>query len=321
MALYCGKPSYGFENWGQVASMFCIPGLLMLLTAYSGRKIMAAFFLCFSAFLCFSLLLAGNRGTLAMLFLATLWLFHFRIKRIPTKVFVFGAVAAFIACPAISHMRQESGLNRFSPTRLVGRMSTGRNPLAASLKEMGGSLRTLPYTMMVVPEKRDFMWGSGYLWAATTVYPNTFWPEHPALRHTNFGAWLTKSARPEVAANGGGVGFSLFAEMYLNFSWFGTPLVCVVLGYAVGSFAAIAGCRAGPLFYALAAILITILPYFARGSSLHIIRPLFWFCVFPYVTFCLWRLHKKNAVVDPGVKLKSYRRRNSTLKLEEEKAK
>ena len=306
MALFRGSPLYGFDNWTTVASLFCIPGLLMLLTAYSDRKVLAAFFLCFSAFLCFSFLITGDRGTMAMLFLATLWLFHFRIKKIPLKVFVIGTVAAFFICPAIEYMRQESGLNRFSPTRLAERISAGRNPVVASLKTMGGSLRTVSYTMMVVPEKRDFMWGSGYLWAATTVYPNTFWPEHPALRHTNFGAWLTKSARPEVAANGGGVGFSLFAEMYLNFSWFGTPLVCVVLGYAVGSFAAIAGCRAGPLFYALAAILITILPYFARGSSLHIIRPLFWFCVFPYVTFCLWRLHKKGVLVNSVAKLKSY---------------
>ena len=321
LALYCGNPSYGVNNWATVASLFCIPGLLMLLTVYSNRKIMGMFFLCFSAFLCFSLLIAGTRGTMVMLFLATLWLFHFRIMKIPPKVFWIGALAAFIICPAVGNMREESGLNRFSPTRLIERMSNKQNPLAASLKTMGGSLRTVSYTMMVVPEKRDFMWGSGYFWTATTVCPNICWPKHPAMEHTDFGTWITKTVRPTIAAMGGGVGFSLFAEMYLNFSWFGTPLACILLGYAVGRFSAIASYEAGPLFYAIAAILISILPFFARGSSQHIMRPLFWFCIFPYVVFCLWRLHKRGKFVNFVAKLRTCCRHGSAVKHEEEKAK
>ncbi len=314
VALYYGEPSYGLDNWITVASLFCIPGLLMLLTAYSDGKIMAAFFLCFSALLCFLSLLAGGRGTMVMLFLATLWLFHFRIKKIPPKLFVIGAVTAFIVCPVIAHMRKETGLDRFSPSKLFNRISADRNPFVASLKTMGGSLRTVPYTMMVVPEKRKHMWGMGYVWAATTVYPNTFWPEHPALKHTNYGKWLTKIVQPNLDVSAHAVGFSLFAEMYLNFSWYGTPFVCIIFGFAVGNFSAIASHRAGPLFYGTAAILISVLPYFARGSSEHIMRPIFWFCVFPCLVFCLWRLCKRVAVVPPPAKLEISCLHNSTLR-------
>ncbi len=305
MALYRGKSSFGFDNLIPVASMFCIPGLLMLLTAYARNKYMVAFFICFSAILCFLLLITGDRGTMVMLFLATLWLFHFRIKKIPVQAFAACIAAAFIVCPAVEHMRQESGMNRFSLNRLIERMSSEPNPLVASLNTMGGSMRTVPYTMMVVPEKRDFVCGTGYLWATTTVCPNIFWAEHPALKHINYGAWLTKTIRPEAAAKGVGVGFSLFAEMYLNFSWFGTLFACVLLGYAVGGFSAIAICRPGPLFYASAAILISILPYFARGSSQHVIRPLFWFCILPYMFFYIWTFFNKAVTVDPACKLKT----------------
>ncbi|MBN2296047.1 MAG: O-antigen polysaccharide polymerase Wzy [Pirellulales bacterium] len=312
LVLYHGESSYGINNWVAIASLFAVPGMLMLLTAYSRHKLMAGFLIGFAAFLCFSFLASGLRGNAATLFLATVWLFHFRIRRIPAKLFVFGVVAAFLICPAVAHMRHVHGWNRFSPTIFVQKMSNNRNPVIALVKEMGTSLRTVSYTMMLVPEKKEFMWGSGYLWTTTTVLPNVFWKEHPALKRTNFSPWLTKEVNPKLAAIGGGVGFSVFAEMYLNFSWFGTPLACIVLGYAIGAFSAIADKRAGPMFYAIAAILISILPYFARASSMNIMRPLVWFCVFPCIVFYLWRLHKKNAFMNYTAKLKSYCHFSST---------
>lgn len=298
MALYHGKSSYGFGNFIPVAAMLCVPGLLMLLTAYSRNKLMAAFFLFFSAFMCFSLLITGNRGMMVMLFLATLWLFHFRIRRIPLRIYAVCIVAAFVVCPAVDYMRHESGMNRFSPSRLIERMSMEPNPMVVSLNIMGGSLRTVSYTMMVVPEKRDFLWGKGYLWVATTVCPNLFWAEHPSMQHVNYSYWLTKTVEPKTAANGGGVGFSLFAEMFLNFSWFGTPFVCIVLGLAVGYFSAIVVRSPGPLYYAAAAIIISILPFFARGSTQEVMRPLFWFCIIPIIVFYLWSWYKKCSAVE-----------------------
>ena len=142
--------------------------------------------------------------------------------------------------------------------------------------------------------------------------------ETSALKHTNYSLWLTKRLRPKIAAIGGGVGFSLFAEMYLNFSWFGTPFACILLGFAVGNFSAVDLNKAGPLYYALAAILISMLPYFARSSSQNIMRPLFWFCIFPYCVFRLWQLHKNGFFADYSTKIKTHCYRNMAVKPEEE---
>lgn len=298
MALYQGEPLHAGNSLMYLAASLCIPGSLLLLAAYSDRKRMGTFFLCFIAVLCALLLITGDRGTMAMLFLAALWLFHRKIFALSPKLFMVGAMAAFLVCPLVAHMRLQSGLDRFLPNKALEQVLAGPNPIVASMKEMGTSLRTVPYTMMVVPEKRSHQWGSGYLWVATTVVPNLFWAEHPASKHTDYGQWLTRTVHPKMAAAGGGVGFSLFAEMYMNFSWFGTPFVCILLGYAIGIFSAIPGYRAGPLYYGTAAILISRLPYFARDTSQGLVKPIFWFCILPYFAFWLWMFYKKNLPQD-----------------------
>ncbi len=292
MALYQGAPLHAGNSLLYLAASLCIPGALLLLTAYSNRKLMGTFFLCFIAVLCASLLITGDRGTMAMLFLATLWLFHRKILPLSPKLFMLGTMAAFLVCPLVAHMRLQSGFERFLPSKIFEQVLAGPNPIVASVAEMGGSMRTVSYTMMVVPEKRSHQWGSGYLWVATTAVPNLFWEEHPASKHTDYGQWLTKTVQPGEAAAGGGIGFSLFAEMYFNFSWFGTPLVCILLGYVIGKFSTIPRYRAGPLYYGTAAILISRLPYFARDTTQGIVKPVFWFCILPYIVFWLWMLLK-----------------------------
>ena len=123
--------------------------------------------------------MGGDRGTMVMLFLATLWLFHSLVIKISPKMFVYGTIAAFLVCPVVGQMREESGWDRFSPFILSEELENTPNPFAASLNTMGGSMRTIAYTMILVPEERDFAWGSGYLWSASTVFPNLFWAKHP----------------------------------------------------------------------------------------------------------------------------------------------
>ena len=74
-----------------------------------------------------------------------------------------------------------------------------------------------------------FRYGESYLYSLTTIIPNLgFWDAHPGAIKAHLGNWLQ-----DVLGLDYGPGFSMAAEAYINFGWFGI-LFMMLLGCFYG---------------------------------------------------------------------------------------
>src|SRR5262249_2754929 len=147
------------------------------------------------------------------------------------------------------------------------------------LNEMGASILTVVFVLDLVPAERDFCWGESYLHSLAAVLPGSLAGSYFANRDTEE-SWLVQTVSPLTASVGGGLGFSLIAEAYLNFG-VGAPVVLGLAGWLLGTFAGWvhAGGRSGRL--AFAACVISIVLFSARASSLSFVRRVVILCGVP----------------------------------------
>ena len=145
-------------------------------------------------------------------------------------------------------------------------------------------MQTTAYILQMVPDRAPFNYGVDYLWAVIgAIVPNIgLWDEHPANAHIG-SAVLVREVEPEIAAAGGGLGFSFIAEAYAAFGWLGAPLALLVLGFGFARFArwAFAG-RDMARAALFTAVLIPILLWPRQEVSVFL-RGAVWYGVIPYM--------------------------------------
>src|ERR1700674_5366453 len=112
-----------------------------------------------------------------------------------------GIAISAVALPTIGVLRNLDSVNRDS-LGIIGAFTSTANPFTAILAEMGGSMRTVAYTMELIPSIRPFDLGQGYGWALLTVIPNFAGGVHPALAHGSYATWVTAAIDPLTAAAG-----------------------------------------------------------------------------------------------------------------------
>ena len=95
--------------------------------------------------------------------------------------------------------------------------NTEGNPITDVLSEMGGSLYPLTRVMQIMPIQEPFRYGQSYLYSLLAPIPNLgFWDIHPAKRYGALDVWLTDRDNALW-----GLGFSIIAEAYYNFGYWG----------------------------------------------------------------------------------------------------
>jgi oligosaccharide repeat unit polymerase len=165
------------------------------------------------------------------------------------------------------------------------------NPVVTILSDMGTTMVTVAYTIELVPSFRDFDWGAGYFYSLFSLVPSLFWRLNPAAAHA-YSDWLIWFHSPYNAARGGGLGYSFIAEAYLNFGWVGGPIALGIMGLLYGRLTLWATRSNDPARLAMVATLLGFGLLFARGETgRHLVRPLAWYALFPYLgVFVLRRL-------------------------------
>ncbi len=280
-ALYRIIPLTSFDATPRVLSEFLIPAAMLMLIGAAGRWSRIASSLGVILMYAGVHLFLGDRGNAALPVIAWLWLFHTTIHRIPTKLLIMGIAVSAVALPAIGVLRNLDSVNRAS-LGIIGALESTANPFTAILAEMGGSMRTVAYTIELIPSIRPFDLGQGYGWALLTVIPNLAGGVHPALAHGSYATWLTATIDPISAAAGYSVGYSVIAEAYANFGWLAV-IPCAAIGFGVGSLQSWSSTpgRYLPLRAAAVASYLPFFLFFARSESNTIVRPLFWYAMIP----------------------------------------
>jgi hypothetical protein len=285
-ALYQQEAALGAARAGQqLLASFLVPAALFLLAGSKGAPgCLAVSALTIAANAACQLFL-GFRYYAIMPVVAYLWLADRCIRRVP-RVALFGtaAVLLLLVLPVISATREVRGQDRLSLDFLADAFTSMDSPAVSLVSEMGGSMKTVAYTIELVPERHSYDHGMEYGYGLLTVLPNLFWDVHPAITYPMPSTWLIWSVDPATAAQGGGLGYSFIAEAYFNFGWLGAPLVLCLIGFLFGKLLAWSLRPSGHALARLAmmASFASFFTFYAREDVVVVFRPLVWFAVAPY---------------------------------------
>lgn len=277
MALFQQDIRIGADNWAQSLSVFLTPGLLiMLATAPERRLNVWVVWLVGSAKVATNLFL-GSRSNAVLSLVPLMMVQHAYVRPISRRLVLAALVGGVVILPWIASVRT---LDVDARLASGGDAEERRHPVVSLLAEMGGSMVTVAHTIDLVPLRRDYEYGAGYGRAALTVLPNVFGGIHPAYSKGSYSAWLVDEVDPTMAAFGGGLGFSMLAEGFVNFGPFGTVVVMFASGYALAAFINWARRhRYGVVFEAIA---LSVLLFFPRSESNGAtIRTLVWCVAIP----------------------------------------
>ena len=271
---------------------FFVPGALFLLAGSRDCKrgviISSTLILAYSAIE----LIIGKRSYAIMALIAYVWLFHHLIKPIPKSILISGgAFVVFIISPIVKVIRNIPSWERFSISSVISSLSLISSPLVATISELGSTMRTISYTIYMVPAFRSFDMGIGYLYSLLAVIPNIFWDIHPVISYGTPSDWLVQEVNFYVLESGGRLGYSFIAESYLNFGWFGIIFLAVV-GFFIAMLVLWAMKSKEPAKMAMLASFTSFFLFYARSELYTILRFLVWYSFFPYIGVYIIRWFK-----------------------------
>jgi hypothetical protein len=229
----------------------------------------------------------GYRATPVMPLIAWAWLRNRAVKPIrPGLLIAVGTILMLIVFPLVRETRNTAfGERSFETvTRWVG---IRENPGVDTISEMGGSMATVAYTLLMVPTVRSFSDGEDYAFALLTLVPNVMWDIHPTIAHGTNSEWLAATVYAGSDSRGAGLGFSFIAEAYVNFGPSGPLLVMAMFGFLVAGVSRWAAGTTDVGRLALVAIIIAVSLRFPRDELSGILRSVVWFGVLPYLAAIL----------------------------------
>lgn len=281
--LYQQEVKTSFDALTRVLATFLVPASLFLLAGNNKNRAYILLSIAVIAGYVLTEMFLGARAKAALPLIAYAWLWHRHVRPIPTSWLVsVGLILLVVAFPLLAAVRNVNGIDRLSLGFLVDAYLSIENPAIAALTEMGGTMKTVAYTLDLVPYYRPFDMGSGYFYALLTVVPNLFWDVHPSIAHGLPSDWLIWMVDPYQARLGGGFGFSFIAEAYLNFGWFGAPLALGVVGLLYARLI-LWSIRDGNLArMTMLACFVSFFPFYVRQEASSQIRILVWYSILPY---------------------------------------
>lgn len=176
---------------------------------------------------------------------ACLWLKSGR--KIPKSVFISLIIASLVIIPAVKYIRtmgQYSSINYDDINKSVEKVES-----AETFLELGAILGLLSKVMDLIPTEYPYKYGLTYIKAMQVAIPNIGFSSSKSNREIIKGLsdqeiyevlkpseWYTYKVSKWMFYNGGGSGFSMLAEAYMNFGYFGFFFVFFILGMLFSNF-------------------------------------------------------------------------------------
>lgn len=223
-AIYKQEARIGLSNIFRVIGDYFIPGLICLYIAY--RKSTRAKTILYTIFSLIILLIlaVGGRTEAVILLSLVLIIQNYFIKPFNKKQLIILGIGAIFVLQVLTIVGKT---RRDATVKIEAYTSQERsNAATEAIGEMGWTMFCIAKTEQIVPEKEDFRYGKTYAYSFLSIIPNlNFWEIHPAKTEAEMSEWLTKTLHMNY-----GSGFSMVAESYVNFGYFG-PFVMLLLGY------------------------------------------------------------------------------------------
>jgi len=268
------------DNLYDFLGTFFVPALFCLLVVYSKNSFMRNIILILAIMKILSNLYIGGRSPALVMIVCVLCIWHYCIERITIKKAIILLLAGYFFISmlyVVANLREMAERDLLLYWTVFLESCSKDNLFLLTIAEMGGSISPLIWVMNLVPSNYDFLYGSSYLYALSTIIPNLgFWPVHPGALNANLGSWL------QAALNlGYGPGFSPVAEAYINFGWAGF-LSLFVLGGFYGWFFSLIHKNIAlnkPELLCLVFILLSLTLMTNRNSFIATIRAVFYYAL------------------------------------------
>lgn len=271
-ALFEGTAAVGFDNLPSFIAGYFIPSVICLFIAYKDTPSLRIIFTCILILDVMFILITGGRSNAVIIIALLLILYNYLVKRFTRKWLLVGTFGVLLLLRVLSFIgevrMQESRTLDYDGTKIES------NAAFDAIAEMGGSMFCLIKTMDLVPSKDSYRYGRSYAFAFTTLIPNLgFWDIHPAKKESNLSGWLTSALGLSY-----GTGFSMCAEAYANFGYFGI-MVFFFWGWFLASIFGKIEISVATRNYALLAFVLILFWYFLklpRNNFINLVRPIFY---------------------------------------------
>lgn len=266
-----------FERIFEYTSSYFLPSLICLLVAFRNKKRNRRIIVSLMILDILTRLYIGGRGGAAVLILVIILIYHYCISPINKKQFFLIIIGGYFTLSFFAIVAQLRNVaeRSFSDYFSVLIQSFGENNLFfETISELGWSMFPLAAVMSIIPSRYNFFMGKSYIYALTSIIPNLgFWDIHLAKVHASSSTWLM-----ETLNLWSGPGFSMVAEAFRNFGWYG---FIVLIGFgmlfgriytSVDKFTVIKR----PDLICIVMIFFNATLLFIRGDNLLLVRPIFY---------------------------------------------
>ncbi len=224
----------GSTSWSKILSVigeYFVFGLFMLLAGYkdSEFRFFPAVLIVIISFTNFAV---GNRSEPICYIVALLWFFKTYAKsrtgrKITSLIMIIGSCLLVLVIPIIGQTRNNGTLGLESISSAIYGKESVLNAIKETFITLGWSGYPLVKTMRLIPKDFPFHYGQSYFFALLSIVPNILGGTHISVQYAGLPEWLKKTMGLSF-----GPGFSMPAEAYYNFGWFGI-LLMVLFGRIV----------------------------------------------------------------------------------------
>lgn len=174
----------------------------------------------------------GNRSEPVSYLMALLWFSRTYATtkteiKVKSLMMIVGAFLLILIVPIIGETRNTGEL---SLATIIDSF-TGENSMMETvfdtITSMGYSAFPTIKTMQLIPNQFGLRYGKSYFYALLSVFPNLFGGTHISVKHAGLALWLKTTLNMSY-----GPGFSMPAEAYYNFGWFGI-VIMPLFGYLI----------------------------------------------------------------------------------------
>lgn len=224
-----GKTS--FDKFFYFPEQFFIPALIMLIVCYRSeplkRNMYSAVYVAYGLIYFF----LGDRTGATSILLSYFWMDSFIFKKLKKQkkkpiLFIFISIGLILSFPILGAIRNSADRSFVS---LVSALFDNQYSiiylLTRSIELIGFSIFPLIKVMDLIPAFFPYRIGQSYFFASLAIFPNLFGGTHIAVQFAGLPAWLQSTLSLKY-----GPGFSIPAEAWYNFGWYGA-VAMIIFGY------------------------------------------------------------------------------------------
>ncbi|HAM64161.1 MAG: hypothetical protein A2Y20_01250 [Firmicutes bacterium GWF2_51_9] len=268
----------GINKYLSFFAQFARPAIAMLLISHKNDTKRATILYVFASLYLFLVMLSGDRSTNMIYFITYSFIYFRLVKELKLKTILVLAVGGYFLLGFVSTISVFRDGSSFTLDSFIYyfRHRSNDGVFYSILREFGGTIKTLVYSIRFTPSYSNYNFGLTYILSWFGVLPKLpdFLSEFLIIHFT-----FTRSF---PATYQGSLGGSYLGELYYNFGWLGC-IMSVIVGYFIGSVNNLAEFSIKKKDWLILSLIMVLFPsiiLWVRGYFVELLFKFFWLSLF-----------------------------------------